>query len=855
MKTSLNNSSYNRKRQRLLSHGSSRPQMIPKKQHYSDNLGNEVINLVSDDDDYVFNNNNNIQYEDNIQDENSSYYINDENNHYLGMSMYNANPHNSNNNNNNDNTNSSPLNQNVFATYNNVLADSNKYNNNGNIYDANNLNILQANNNNNKSRLYHDSKFQFTNESEISLNSNDIAIHDDDDDEYDDDNYTETVVEDYENAFDYGYGLSDQNTENAITHNDTKNSNFNNLNNINSINSRINETVDAVDTDDTDDDGNVTNYDKDHGDVFLNPDDTSYSTFIQHYEKPTQTRHLSFTNPINHIFNKFIKKPNTQPNYIGYSSNNTKQKKRTKSLPQLAYSRLTYSPTLDKTEVSLKIGDVKASLINHYTPNYTTLDNNTINRTNNIRKFSFHNPNNKSSLSSRNTFSSTSKSSATSSYEDQYNLYSKNDMQLIDIKNNSQDESCQEDINCDDDEGYYIVKNDAPFANGRFVIKKLLGQGTFGKVVKAFDYKTNSYVAIKIIKSIKKYREASKIELRVLTMLKKHDPDNKFQCIHLRECFDYRNHICIVTDLLKISLYDFMEKNNFLPFPGSHIQAMAKQLLRSVAFLHDLNLIHTDLKPENILIKDASYFKQPFHKENDPELVYRKILKDPKIYTIDFGSAIFQDEYHSSIISTRHYRAPEIILGVGWSFPCDIWSVGSILIELLTGEALFKTHENEQHLAMMQKVTGEKVDINMVRHCLQLYKPSNRQNFENSRFDTSIVKAFSKKTGSLLFPNSSTDKKLIKEVEQMQLLEDSVGEYTGFKFNMSLSCKDSMKMFKIGSKQKDAYTFWYYYIDLLKQMLIFDPEKRITAKQALNHEWFDFGIMDDGMKNVSTTIS
>ena len=52
---------------------------------------------------------------------------------------------------------------------------------------------------------------------------------------------------------------------------------------------------------------------------------------------------------------------------------------------------------------------------------------------------------------------------------------------------------------------------------------------------------------------------------------------------------------------------------------------------------------------------------------------------------IDFGSATFSDAYHSSIVSTRHYRAPEIILGLGWSFPCDIWSVGCILVELITG--------------------------------------------------------------------------------------------------------------------------------------------------------------------------
>ena len=116
-----------------------------------------------------------------------------------------------------------------------------------------------------------------------------------------------------------------------------------------------------------------------------------------------------------------------------------------------------------------------------------------------------------------------------------------------------------------------------------------------------------------------------------------------------------------MTDLLKISLYDFLEKNCFISFPGSHIQAISKQLIRSVTFLHDLNLIHTDLKPENILLHDDSFVKKPLvsstiitsylklTNNNAADALKRKyprmsrILKDPLIQIIDFGSAIFND--------------------------------------------------------------------------------------------------------------------------------------------------------------------------------------------------------------------
>ena len=100
----------------------------------------------------------------------------------------------------------------------------------------------------------------------------------------------------------------------------------------------------------------------------------------------------------------------------------------------------------------------------------------------------------------------------------------------------------------------------------------------------------------------------------------------------------------------------------------------------------------------------------------------KAILKNTDIRLIDFGSATFESEYHSSVVSTRHYRAPEIILGehsprkmvdranksgLPWSYPCDMFSIGCILVEFFTGDALFQTHDNLEHLAMMEVVMGK----------------------------------------------------------------------------------------------------------------------------------------------------
>ena len=57
-------------------------------------------------------------------------------------------------------------------------------------------------------------------------------------------------------------------------------------------------------------------------------------------------------------------------------------------------------------------------------------------------------------------------------------------------------------------------------------------------------------------------------------------------------------------------------------------------------------------------------------------------MRDTRVKLIDFGSATFDWEHHSSVVSTRHYRAPEVILELGWSHPCDVWSIGCIIFEL-----------------------------------------------------------------------------------------------------------------------------------------------------------------------------
>jgi dual-specificity kinase len=216
-------------------------------------------------------------------------------------------------------------------------------------------------------------------------------------------------------------------------------------------------------------------------------------------------------------------------------------------------------------------------------------------------------------------------------------------------------------------------------------------------------------VAVKIIRAVDKYRDAAMTELQVLATLAAADPGRAAPVVRLLEWFDYRGHVCMVFERLGPSIYDALRRNGYRPFPLALARAFARQILAAVAFMHELAVVHTDLKPENILLLGQELLEPapPGAPLPPPgSKLARRLPTRPDIRLIDFGSATFDADHHSAVVSTRHYRAPEIVLGLGWGRPCDLWSLGCIIVELLTGDALFHTHENLEHLAMMEAVLG-----------------------------------------------------------------------------------------------------------------------------------------------------
>lgn len=203
----------------------------------------------------------------------------------------------------------------------------------------------------------------------------------------------------------------------------------------------------------------------------------------------------------------------------------------------------------------------------------------------------------------------------------------------------------------------------------------------------------------------------------------------------------------------------------------------------SSTVLHANRLTHTDLKPENVLFINSN-FTTCYNTDKQCE---EHVLKDTAVKVVDFGSATFDHEHHSTVVSTRHYRAPEVILELGWSQPCDVWSIGCILFEYYLGYTLFQAHDNREHLAMMERIQGP-IPSRMIR------KTRKQKYFSGGRLDWD--------------KNSPTGRHITHTYKPLckYLLRES---------------EDHCQLF-----------------NLLEMMLEFEPERRLSSSSSLHHPFF-----------------
>ena len=325
----------------------------------------------------------------------------------------------------------------------------------------------------------------------------------------------------------------------------------------------------------------------------------------------------------------------------------------------------------------------------------------------------------------------------------------------------------------------------------RYTILGTLGQGTFGQVVKCRDEIQGRLVAIKVLKNRPAYYKQGLLEVGILTAVNTNcDPTKRHCCLRLLDHFLFFNHLCIVNELLSISLFDLIKQRKFKGLNVRLIRALLKQILYAMMALDREHIVHCDLKPENILLD------QP---------------PDVRITLIDFGSACYERSTLYTYIQSRHYRAPEVILGLQYSTALDMWSLGCIAAELLIGIPLFPGANEYNQLFKITSMLGP-VPSRMVEKGANAgkYYRADADVLGKYRFKT--VAEFERDSG-IPIPD---DKRYIKY--------DSLDEL--------VRCVSIKTIPGDGTNVPEVRKSFLHF---LKSILVIDPTKRITAAQAFEH--------------------
>ncbi|XP_028034507.1 mitogen-activated protein kinase p38b-like isoform X2 [Bombyx mandarina] len=285
----------------------------------------------------------------------------------------------------------------------------------------------------------------------------------------------------------------------------------------------------------------------------------------------------------------------------------------------------------------------------------------------------------------------------------------------------------------------------------RYQMLTPVGSGAYGQVCSAIDAQHSMKVAIK--KLARPFQSAvhAKRTYRELRMLKHMNHENVIGLLDVftpEKTLEDFQQVYLVTHLMGADLNNIVRTQKL---SDDHVQFLVYQILRGLKYIHSAGIIHRDLKPSNIAVNE-----------------------DCELKILDFGLARPTETEMTGYVATRWYRAPEIMLNwMHYNQTVDIWSVGCIMAELLTGRTLFPGTDHMDHLMRILFLCGK--------------------------------------------PEQETFDKIISE-EARNYIQSLP----------ALKRRDFREVFRGANPLA---------INLLELMLELDADKRITAEQALAHEY------------------
>lgn len=285
-----------------------------------------------------------------------------------------------------------------------------------------------------------------------------------------------------------------------------------------------------------------------------------------------------------------------------------------------------------------------------------------------------------------------------------------------------------------------------------------IGQGTYGTVYKARIAGTTTIVALKEM-SFDRLEGVSCTTIREIAVLKHVKHDN---IVSLESVFHSSKKITLVFEYCACDLRRFIKRKNY-SLSMAEVKSFSYQLLDAVNYLHSKSIIHRDIKPQNIF------------------LTHKGVLK-----LGDFGLSCITNLPHEKLsldVVTQWYRAPEILLKDDeYEKASDIWSIGCVIVEIITGKPLFPAQTDEDQINSIFDLVGTP----------DIWK------WDKAFLLKGYPKGCRKRFGK------------------------------GIKTILPKDCNEKL-------------------INLIEKLLSLDPVKRITARDAINHKYFDDfrGIIND----------
>ncbi|KAJ1304526.1 hypothetical protein OPQ81_005668 [Rhizoctonia solani] len=350
-----------------------------------------------------------------------------------------------------------------------------------------------------------------------------------------------------------------------------------------------------------------------------------------------------------------------------------------------------------------------------------------------------------------------------------------------------------------EDYDYILYVNDwlgPDDGRNKYLILDVLGQGTFGQVVKCQNIKTHEIVAVKVVKNKPAYFNQSMMEVTILELLNTTwDPNDEHHILRMRDQFIHKNHLCLVFELLSSNLYELIKQNQFGGLSTQLVKVFTAQLLDALTVLNEARLIHCDLKPENILLMS---------------------LQSPQIKVIDFGSACHERQTVYTYIQSRFYRSPEVLLGMSYTSAIDMWSLGCICVELFLGLPLFPGTSEYNQITRIVEMLGMPP-----MYMLEMGKQTNN-------FFASYTDEYGRKRYRL------------KSIEQYSR-ENNTNEQPGKKYFAATTLPDIIRSAagsgkgKLTENEKADPNSRASFIDFVSGLLNLNPIERWSPQQARGH--------------------